>query len=227
MNEDEGQWVSISDLMSGLMVIFLFVSVLLLMKEQNKNKKIKNIVKENINISKKINNALDDEFGDDFKRFGAERLLDGTIRFYHPKIMFLKGSYKVRERFKRILRNFCPRYVKLLSSKKFKEHIYEIKIVGHSSSEWSLFSSVKERSQKNTLLSGNRAVKVRSYCHQSLSSKFKRWFSSKFTITGASYVHTIKNYYDIEDKVLSRRVEFQIQTKEMSKLTRLINLIKE
>ena len=217
------QWISVSDLMAALMMIFLFISILLLVKEQDQIKDIKmhkNPIKKVERLSKRINKSLDKEFIKDFKKWGARRLDDGTIRFQEPKIMFSQGSSLLKKRFKKILKNFCPRYIKILQSK--AKDIHEVRIIGHSSSEW--YPDKKQNLKKkrhgyvaNAKLSFKRAFNVHKYCYDSLTYKKKSWFSRKAVTVGANNVHPKKDKGK-EDKLKSRRVEFRYQLKALSKL---------
>ena len=56
------QWICVSDLMSGLMMIFLFVCIALLVGEQKQNKFIKEKLDETEKLSKKIYKDLNNEF---------------------------------------------------------------------------------------------------------------------------------------------------------------------
>ncbi|MCY4523835.1 MAG: OmpA family protein [Halobacteriovoraceae bacterium] len=208
------QWISISDLMSVLMMVFLFISIALLVNEQSQNKKIKEKIKQTEEISKKINSAIDKEFRNDFKDWKVEKLRDGTIRFQSPKIMFLPNKHKLKKEFTKILDDFCPRFINLMYSK-FSKEIHEIKITGHSSKEFNTRIQ-RFRRLRNAQLSILRAWEVHRYCYDSLK-KHKEWFSSKVVTIGANYVHTIKApVTKKENKKLSRRVEFKVIPKKLS-----------
>ncbi|MCY4524431.1 MAG: OmpA family protein, partial [Halobacteriovoraceae bacterium] len=140
-----------------------------------------------------------------------------TIRFKAPKIMFLQGSDKLKTRFKKILKNFCPRYISVLRSNFKPGEIHEVRIIGHSSSEW----GTKKRRKiyiSNADLSLNRSFNVHKFCYDNLPRKSqKAWFSQRAVTIGANYVHKIKKQGK-EIKSLSRRVEFRAQLKILSDL---------
>ena len=48
--------------------------------------------------------------------------------------MFSQSTFELNDRFKIIINSFFPRYIKVLS--KFGSLISEIRIEGHTSSEW-------------------------------------------------------------------------------------------
>ena len=214
----KGRWIGVSDLMSGLMMVFLFVCISLLTKEQNENKDIKKKIEETEKISKRINEILDREFKTDFKKWGAERLMDGTIRFKTPEIMFSQGRHNIKKEFQKILQDFCPRYIDSIRDNFDPKDIHEIRIEGHSSSEWST-NRPRKRHTSNAELSLNRSWEVHKFCYDNLKSGHqKRWFSDRAVTVGANSVHRIKNSSGMEIKSLSRRVEFRIQPKSLSEL---------
>ncbi len=218
MKINNSEWISISDLMSGLMMIFLFVAIALLIPEKNENKYIKEAIDKSKHDVNKLNSALDSIFKEDFSKWGAVRLRDGTVRFQEPKIMFSPGSHTISYRFKKILNVFCPRYVRLLKNN-FRDEIHEIRVVGHSSSEWKT-NNLMIRSLKNIKLSSDRSLDVYSFCYKSMKSN-RKWFTEKTISVGAGFVHRIKNNRK-EIRWMSRRVEFRVQMKSVSNLEELL-----
>jgi outer membrane protein OmpA-like peptidoglycan-associated protein len=59
-----------------------------------------------------------------------------TIRFEEPEVLFAIGRSELSEKFQKILDDFFPRYIKIISSEKYRNNIEEIRIEGHTSSEW-------------------------------------------------------------------------------------------
>lgn len=60
-----------------------------------------------------------------------------SVKFKSPDILFKTGSDILQPRFQEILLDFFPRYLKILTNEQFKSEIDEIRIEGHTSSEWS------------------------------------------------------------------------------------------
>ena len=153
----------------------------------------------------------------DFRMWGAKILRDGTIRFEEPKIMFLQGSDRLKSGFKKILKEFCPRYITRLSEFGVK-NIHEVRIAGHSSSEWSPNSSSKKKHMSNASLSVRRAWSVHEFCYDILLNRGQKiLFSNKVVTIGANFVHKIKRE-NKEIKPLSRRVEFRVQLKILEEI---------
>ena len=74
----DSAWVSITDLMSGLMIIFLFVAIAYM-------KNVSNIADDWLKTKKDINTALIEEFRDDLSKWDAEIIQDTlAIRSTNP-----------------------------------------------------------------------------------------------------------------------------------------------
>ena len=120
--------------------------------------------------------------------------------------------------FEKILEEFFPRYIKLLSSYQFFKEIDEIRVEGHTSNDWAGVS-LKESYLYNMDLSQKRASNVLKYCYNlennTISSNIK-WLQKNLRANGMSFSNLL--YKDdkktIQDEELSRRVEFKVVTKE-------------
>ena len=128
-------WSSIADLMSGLMIVFLFTSVIFMSKVIDENTNIKNQQQTVENIvttyeESKINiyEDLYNEFEDDMDRWDMEVDKDGTIRFKEPEVFFDTGESEIKDQFKDTLNSFFPRYINLIY-KNYKDKVTEIRAV--------------------------------------------------------------------------------------------------
>lgn len=187
----------IADMMSALMMIFMFISIALL-AELELNKR---------SFDDELNNELHLEFGNDLHKWDATITDDNIFRFKSP---FKQGSTKIPSKFSDTLTEFCPRYINLLSNIKFQKKIEEVRVEGHTSKGWNSFTSDSEAYIKNMDLSQNRANQVLKYCYM-ISTKNKTWFENKFRAIGFSSSIPIKvnENYNAE---LSRRVDFSIKS---------------
>lgn len=225
--DNDNAAASIADLMSALMIIFLFISVSFMLQISKEKEQISNIA-ENYRIEKQnmteiaskfqitkyaIYQDLLKEFKNELTVWNAE--IDRqtlSVRFKEPDIFFKTGDKQLNNNFKRILDDFFPRYIKILSQDKYKDEIEEIRIEGHTSSEWSEKSTPLESYFKNMALSQARTRSVLEYV-MSLSElrRHQEFLISKVTANGLSYSQRIiKN--GKEDFEQSRRVEFRIRT---------------
>ena len=146
--ETEEHWVSISDVMAGLMVIFLFIAISYMLNVRLKADEIivyKNEIESLLNAYKNLQVALYKELREEFEGTPTKKAQFRTewqghldmetvsIRFKQP---FPQGEATVPNKFKSILREFFPRYVAILTKPEYRDGIAEIRIEGHTSSEW-------------------------------------------------------------------------------------------
>ena len=226
MKQDSNQWVSISDMMSGLMLVFLFISIGYMIEVEDEKEKIKNIAVAYNQSKIALNQALKEEFEKDLSKWNAEILDNNTIGFKSPDILFEKGKSDIKDKFKSILDDFFPRYIKILTEQRFKEEIDEIRIEGHTSSSWGNAVSKIDRYIHNAKLSQDRAFQVLNYCINlyEVQDKFD-WLIKLFRANGVSFAKPIIEN-GIENKKLSRRVEFRVITKIEDKIYKILEASK-
>ena len=110
----------------------------------------------------------------------------------------------------------------ILNSDKYRDEIEEVRIEGHTSTEWTRRSTPMESYFRNMELSQNR---TRSTLHYIMSldsmKKHENFMIEKVTANGLSYSKRIM-INGKEDKKLSRRVEFRIRTKAERKLDQIL-----
>ena len=226
-------WSSISDLMSGLMIVFLFTSVIFMSKVIDENTNIKkqqqtveNIVATYEESKENIYNDLYNEFENDIKSFNMEIDKDGTVRFKEPEVFFNKGESELKTEFKDILDSFFPRYINLIYTK-YKDKVTEIRIEGHTSSEWEDGVDKKVSYFKNMELSQDRTRNVLEYVmNMKKLNEYEDWLIDNITANGMSYSHRIFKE-NIEDNDASRRVEFRVITNSEETINNIIDNYKE
>lgn len=190
---------SIGDLMAGIMFIF----VLLLSSMMLHIKQVSNAYKQ---VKTHLHIDLEQEFRDDLKTWNAIMDRDTlSIRFQEPEVLFDVDDDSLRPEFKKILDDFFPRYIALISKKEYKDHIEEIRIEGHTSSTG--------RYEYNMKLSQARTRTALFYCLGLIKDKeLKNWTKYRITANGLASSHLIFNEDGTENGDLSRRVEFRIRT---------------
>jgi outer membrane protein OmpA-like peptidoglycan-associated protein len=160
-------------------------------------------------------NSLDNEFKNDYEKWNASLDKDTlTFRFHKPSVLFDVSSSKMQEKFKSILSDFFPRYIKILL--KHKKDIKNVIIEGHSSSEYKLAKSDEEKYDLNLKLSQGRADEVLKYVidiPNDVNVDNIMWIVSTFKAKGFSSSKLILNEDGTENKEKSRRVDFTIKTK--------------
>lgn len=227
--EDEDHWPPISDLMSGLMIIFLLIAIAYMHNIAQSQQKVRKIAVTYQQAQVALYERLNSEFEADLSKWKA--IIDkGTlsIRFFEPDILFQTGKAEVTLKFKEILDDFFPRYLKVIFSEEFKDIISEVRIEGHTSSEWSSRTSSAEEAYFNNMdLSQERTRSVLQYCYNTIVNDEYRFLMQKFaTANGLSSSKIIVNKDGSENKALSRRVEFRTRTNAESRIVQIVDELK-
>jgi outer membrane protein OmpA-like peptidoglycan-associated protein len=194
---------------------------------EEEKRKIQNIALAYEDSKLALNRALHVEFKDDLERWDAEILPNNTIRFKSPDTLFYSGESKLQQRFQDILNDFFPRYVGIVTDSKFRAEIDEVRIEGHTSTIWGGADNRNERYIKNAKLSQDRAFQVLNYCVE-LNTIYDEidWLIGKLRANGLSFAKPILEN-GIENKQLSRRVEFRVITKTEEKIYDILETFQE
>jgi len=225
--EGEESWISVSDLMAGLMMVFLFIAVIYAKDADQRAKNVSEIVTEWQDAELEIYAALEAEFRDDLVKWQASIQKESlTIRFSSPEILFDQNSDELKPAFAQILDDFIPRYIDLLHSR-FKDQIQEVRIEGHTSSEWRRDSTETEAFIGNMQLSQERTRSVLEYSmaiHDVREMGYLPWMRKTVSANGLSSARLVENN-GTEDRDASRRVEFTIRTKTKDALFKILDRI--
>lgn len=212
-SEGGEHWMSVSDLMAGLMMVFLFISVALMQEAMHERDQIKDVAKTYQNTQQAIYSALYIEFKDDLDEWGAELDRESlSLNFTAPEVLFRNGKATLTSQFESILSNFFPRYLKVLDQ--YKPDIQEIRIEGHTSSKWNHNSSDNEAYFNNMGLSQSRTRSVLQYLVEldSVQIENASWVKANVAAVGYSSSKVILDESGLEDEKKSRRVSFRIIT---------------
>jgi outer membrane protein OmpA-like peptidoglycan-associated protein len=162
--QEETHWLSVSDLMAGLMMVFLFIAIALMRNAFIERDKIKQVAVAYQENQVAIYQVLNEEFKDDLKKWNADIDEDTlTVTFKSPELLFKRGEITLNQEYKGLLLDFFPRYMRIL--KPFHDSINEVRIEGHTSSAWNRFVSDKEAYFKNMNLSQGRTRSVLEYVY--------------------------------------------------------------
>ena len=167
--------------------------------------------------------ALHNEFDPDLKRWRAE-MTNGSIRFLEPDILFDTSSSEIKPAFMAILDDFFPRYLAILTSDQFRIEIDEVRIEGHTSTEWRDAVSEQDRYLWNAELSQRRAPSVLDHCFRLPASQRKQpWLVSTLRANGLSFAQPVAGLDGKLDPARSRRVEFRVITRTTEKIRRILD----
>ena len=221
---DEGHWISVADLMAGLMVIFLFVAISYIRPIENTQATIRTIVATWNDMEADIHAALRDEFRDDLERWNAELERETlTIRFNAPEVLFDTATPELKPKFRAILSDFFPRYLRVLRG--FKEAIEEIRIESHTSSIWRGAVNTEDAYFKNMALSQARTRSVLEFgLLLPAAEPFREWARRHLTATGLSSSRSILTD-GAEAPARSRRVEFRVRTNAKRQIVKIIETL--
>lgn len=218
---EEDHWLSVSDLMAGLMIVFLFISIVLMRSALIERDKIKEIAAAYQDNKVEIYDALMKEFKSDLITWDAEIEKDSlSFNFKSPEVLFDVGKITLKPKFKEILNNFTPRYLAVIRN--FEDSIEEVRIEGHTSSRWNSETSKDEAYFNNMNLSQGRTRSVLSYVYYIPKIKEHReWIKTNLAAVGYSSSKKImKN--GVEDSEYSRRVIFRVITNSETQILKII-----
>ncbi|TYC49380.1 OmpA family protein [Rhodobacterales bacterium] len=237
--QGESEWISVSDLMSGLMVIFLFIAIVYIrpLVEQKERaiqdkeelaavqQTIKEIAVAWSESEVSIYEELQKEFERDLERWNAELEKETlTIRFRAPDVLFDRNRADLKPEFQNIISDFFPRYVRVLSQ--FEDAIDEVRIEGHTSSEWNVNTSPVEAYFNNMELSQARTRAVLEYALKLDGVEpFRLWCLSHVTANGLSSSRLVSKTDGSEDANASRRVEFRVRTNAKEQIVKVVETI--
>lgn len=213
---DSSNWASLSDIMTGLMVIFLFIAIAYIVEVEKKQAERDTMFEEFKATKEELYYELDSVFKDDFREWQVELDKDLSIKFTNPEVLFQSGKSRIRTKFRKILNSFFPKYLDIVMQDKYKDKIAEIRIEGHTDPVNNYISNVE--------LSQDRAREVLNYVrrlssYKELSKPKDKLLQYWLTANGLSYGRTLDDNNELTHKtgnsvnnLNSRRVEFKIVT---------------
>ena len=218
----ESHWIPLADLMTVLMVIFLFMSISYMALVEKRQKEQNQIFKDYEESKVELYEELNQAFRDDFAKWDLKLDNDLSIKFTNPQVLFGTGSSDITSHFQTILTEFLPKYLAVVLQEKYKDKIAEIRIEGHTDTKPIGLSS--DPYIDNMKLSQDRGRNVLAFlrtqnCFVNLHLKEKERLQYWLTANGLSYGRAVDKNYKISfdsklpiDNDKSRRVEFRIVT---------------
>lgn len=223
-------WMSVSDLMTGLMVIFLFIAISYIRKVQENQ----TVLTDYVETKTQLHDKLVKEFEGDTNRWQMTIGKDLSMRFNNPQVLFASGRADLTPQFQQILDEFLPKYFHILLNDSLRSKIVEIRIEGHTDNVPAPQFD-PDAYLANVILSQQRSLSVLRYFRSmsvfdTYTPEEKKMLEYWFTANGLSYGKSVdrNGNYTIEsnlpiDKDRSRRVEFRIVTSGEEVLENFVN----
>lgn len=221
-SREASNWMSLSDMMTGLMIVFLFLAIAFMKQQNNQTKKFKEYAD--------LQNELYEELQKKLKDIEeVEVKPDLSIVISESDFTFKSARSTLKSEFKIMLNNFYSKYLEVLLKDKYRDFIKEVRIEGHTDPERYKKGESKIPFISNVELSQDRARHVLEYLwntpeFKSVNQKDRKTLEFWFTANGLSYgrmvdekgrlVHRMGETHPelIPDNSASRRVEFRIVT---------------
>jgi len=189
--QDSGVWLSVGDLMSGLLMffalLFIAVSAQLVRYEE--------IIKT---LPERIINAIEEKIGDKGNLTRDEKTGDITLP---NEILFDEGSYNLKTQGKNFLKEFIPAFSDaIFSDELIANQVSLIIIEGHTSSKGS--------EKDNMELSFKRALAVTEYIN-SIEFPDKDKFKQKLLAAGRGEISANQEIDSPEDRKVMFRFQFK------------------
>ena len=232
-------WMSLSDIMTALMVIFMFISISYMIEANKQKAEVAKVVSVYDGVKKEMGDELANLVQNDLKKWNKNIDFDRvtlSVKFVGKDIQFHPDSDRIRTRFLQILKDFVPKYLAIVSQPKYRDKIAEIRIEGHANKPRSLHG--RKSYLEGIAWSQRRAKKVLDF---TVSSKEFKSFDTEtrnrmefwLVANGYGFGRTLdgNNQYTIDsnEKICSdcsRRVEFRIITTSEQVITEILEKIK-
>lgn len=224
--QDSEHWMGVSDLMAGLMMVFLFIAISYMRYVLVKQEDIKEVATAYQEGQVAIYESLVKEFQSDLDIWDAHVDPESlSFEFQSPEVLFSLGEIALKERFQEILDDFFPRYLEVL-----REHrgvINEVRIEGHTSSIWNSTTTADEAYFRNMWLSQGRTRSVLNYVYSNPAiANDKDWVKRNVAAVGFSSSRPVTWPNGRENEERSRRVTFRVITDVDIKMRTILEKVK-
>lgn len=219
-------WISLSDMMTGLMLIFMLIAILTISHVIQRESERNELITEFENTKSELYDELENAFGNKRDDWGIEITKDLSIKFENPDVLFGYLSANISPEFKNILDEFIPKYIEIINNSKYGDKIKEVRIEGHTA-DWDdyLFTVNLSQDRSNAVLAYILSSNYFSTLDQEDQNKIKFWFTSNGLGNGRTIdddgEFTYYSSHNISAK--SRRVEFRIVTTSEELIDKIVN----
>jgi outer membrane protein OmpA-like peptidoglycan-associated protein len=231
--EKDSFWVSYTDLMSGLLIIFALVLMVAMFNMQSNYEESEAAIAEKEEVLKKQNEMIEELVGvkaniirelvKAFKDSNLNMEVDqqtGAIRF-SGGVFFETNSSEVSPTGEHYLQQFIPQYIGILLSDQFRDEISQIIVEGHTDKKGGYLFNLK--------LSQDRALSVVQKIYDPKFPDFthRKELEGIITANGRSFSMPIYNSKGQINPDKSRRVEFKFRLKDDELLDKIQEMVKD
>ncbi|OHX64510.1 hypothetical protein [Flammeovirga pacifica] len=225
---NDSNWVSFSDIMTGLMVIFMFIAISYINEVQKREQEINVIIEDYKKVQQSLYVTLDSTFTNRFSKYNLVVNPDLSIQITDASSLFPSQRYdqkvELTMEFNKFLKEFTPLFYNVVLDPKYIDNISEIRIEGHTGIREKSYEFDQEYYEKMLVLSQKRSNKVlNTMMHQpyytNLSDQNKSRLRFITTSNGLAYGKALDQEGDFKfesgndiDRKKSMRVEFRIIT---------------
>jgi outer membrane protein OmpA-like peptidoglycan-associated protein len=211
--------------MTGLMMLFMLIALAFMLKVQDDEARRRYEAEQYRQNRQDLYRDLYAAFKDRLPEWNAVLTQDLILSFQGPEVLFDTGKTDLKLRFRQILQDFFPTYVQIITSSKYKTSIQEIRIEGHTSSDWNGATSIDEAYFQNMELSQGRTRSTLRFVLK-LPEVLKDidWLRKNVTANGLSSSHLKTKPDGTEDADHSKRVEFRILTDAEAKIEKILEI---
>ncbi|MDJ0838999.1 MAG: OmpA family protein [Acidobacteriota bacterium] len=210
--EDDEQpnfWASYSDLMAGMLLVFILLLVVALFHYADFTRKKEEVLESQESRLKsfhELKKRLVGTLAEEMK--GEEVALDpdsGVLRI-GSGILFGEGEANLQDEGRVRLHRVFDAYIKVVLDNEFRNVIRQIEIEGHTNSNGTYLFNLQ--------LSQQRALTVMQEMLDRVDPSQRVRLQQIVVAGGRSFAHLIYDKDGIEDKELSRRIEIHVRLKE-------------
>ena len=208
---EETTWLSLSDMMTVLMVLFMILAIFIALNATRTLSKVIGVVDTFIESENQLCDELKDKL---FKNFNKSDLKISCepirITFINEKYKFEHNKHELNEEFKKTLTKFFPIYLDIINDWKLvnlqgetinlSSMIDEVRIEGHTDSAGKPGTSTNSKYIYNMGLSQRRSKEVLNFVFnlKSLKSKSK-WMRDTMTANGLSFSRRLNTNAELLD----------------------------
>ena len=234
-NRGQASWISLSDVMTGLMLVFLLIVVMILYLQYATLARYEN-------TKEKIYDALSEKLEHEEQSGKIKVSEDLVVRFIDSDSLFPKDSAVLLPEYRNFLDGFIPKYLDILTKADFAEHIREIRIEGHTAlptDKYPRYEDLVKLSQDRARAILRHFVGTRAFARLDDRQKFILQYKLMATgfgngrmlgIDGKLICATLddnKCSPTTQVSARSRRVEFRIVTNAEKQLTEALEVLRK